>query len=376
MESLHPENLRKVIKDENENKSDKNRWLKMGAKIAPAVVNFPISQLLQKNGCVLLKGPGKVSELRVVPNHPDLVIILTLPRKSIYDFPLGNVFEGTEEVITALTVLIEGVVLKNLGIPTHLVAYGKGIDQYLPEPLRNNAKLQKCVFVARKLPVSNWEYIYRFCHTGSAVKSLNETGKVYGHTVEKNIKEGKGYKRAPLDTPTTKAETGHDKPLTRAEVTKRKKHNKFGRWIAVNIYDYFIEKGIIAADLKLELSKEIERLIYMLDKFGPDEARFWDLEDWELAIKGGRMPKSMDKEILRIWGKGVPTPFIGGDKKPIIGLNKLDPDNEDHIVFVQGISVPPEVIQETIKAYFELFRRANNGKPLEDFQREVMGIAV
>lgn len=107
----------------------------MGAKIPLAVVKFPLTALLEKYGCKLFKDPGKVSEMRKLPGHPDLLMIVTLPRKSIFDFVLNGIFDGTDEVITAMTVLVQDIVLKEIGIPTHLVAYGAGIDRYLPPPV-------------------------------------------------------------------------------------------------------------------------------------------------------------------------------------------------------------------------------------------------
>lgn len=352
----------------------------MSARIPPAVAKFPITALLEKHDCKLFKDPGKVSEIRTVPGHPGLLMIVTLPRKSIFDFVLNGLFPKTNEVITAMTILIQGMVLKELGIPTHLVAYGKSIDQYLPFALRNNAKLQKCALIVRKFEaneVDGWEWIWRFRHTGSAVKSLLRTGTVYGHTVRVDIKEGEAYD-FPLDTPTTKEESGHDKPLSREEIVgKHKKHIEFTRRIALAIRDYFEERGIIVADLKLECSILIAGIIYMLDKFGPDEARFWDAVECLEAISAGRVPKSMDKEILRQWGKKVKTPFLQDDEDIlIIGLGDLDPNDENHIRFVHGIPVPAEVIEATVNAYFEIFQRAYNGKTLKDFQREVMGIAL
>lgn len=348
----------------------------MLAKIPPEVARFGLTILLKKYGCELFKDPGKVSEMRIIPNYPDLLMIVTLPRKSIFEFVLNGLFRKTNEVITAMTVLIQGTVLKELGISTHLVAYGKGIDQYLPPKLQNNAKLQKCALIVKKHIVEDVEWIWRFNHTGSAVKSLKETGMVYGHPVCADIKEGEEYDH-PLDTPTTKEEEGHDMPISRELVVEKyRKHTEFTQKIAIAIRDYFKERGIIVADLKLECSIGLIGTIFLLDKFGPDEARFWDRDDWVKAMAEGRVPKSMDKEILRILGKSIETPFVGTDKSPIVGINKLDPKNPDHIAFVHKQRIPQEVVEATVNAYLEIFRRAYDGKSLEDFQREIMKIAV
>lgn len=347
----------------------------MGAKIPPEVSRFGLTIALEKHGCKLFAEPGKVSEVRIIPDHPDLLMIVTLPRKSTYDFVHNGIFGKTDEIITAMTVLIQGVVLKNLGIPTDLVAFGKDIDKYLPPKLQNNIKLQKCAIIVTKYDKESTEFIWRFNHTGSAVKSLKSTGKVYGHTVRPDIKEGEEYDE-PLDTPTTKAEEGHDMPIDRTDAEKLIRHTEYTRAIAVAIRNFFKERGIDVADLKLECSKITADVIYMLDKFGPDEARFWDSLERLEAVKNDRVPKSMDKEIVRAWSKGIPTPFKDDKQSQIVGLNNLDPENAEHVKFVHKQKVPQEVIDATVAAYFEIFRRAYDGKDLKDFQRDVMGIAV
>lgn len=349
----------------------------MSAKIPPSVAQFPLTILLEKHGCKLFAEPGKVSELREVPGHPDLLIMLNLPRKSIFEFNLAGFFENTEEVITAMTILVQDIILKEKGIPTDLVAYGKGIDKYLPLPLRNNKKLQKCALIVRKLDKLNKELIFRYEHAGSATKSLIETGKVFGYIVRSNIKVGESYDK-PLFTPSSKAEKGHDVYLMCYEIASQidARHIKRGWEIADAIHDYFEERGIDIGDLKLELSKVVNGIIYMLDKFGPDEARFWDHLERLRAILKNREPQSMDKDNLRKWGKTVITPFYDKEGKQIIGINKLDPENSEHVAFVHSLKVPKEVNDATCAAYLEIFLIGNNGNPLEHFQRNVMGIAV
>ncbi len=347
----------------------------MGAHIPPGVSRFGISLLLEKHGCVLAAEPGKVSELRVVPGHPELLIMVNLPRKSIYEFNINGIFEKTDEVITAMTVLVQDIILKEKGIPTDLVAYGKGIDKYLPLPLQNNTKLQKCAIIIRKLEKEPYEFIRRYCHAGSADISLEETGKVFGNDVNPKIKVGECYETA-LTTPSTKAEQGHDVYLQRDEIAKQidERHMKRAEEIGEAIHNYFLPRGIRVGDLKLELSRIIDGIIYMLDKFGPDEARFWDEAERLLAIAEGREPLSMDKDKLRKEGKNVITPFYK-EGKQIIGINNLDPENPEHIAFVHSLKVPQEVNDATCAAYLKIFQISNNGNPLEDFQRNVMGIA-
>ncbi len=345
------------------------------AKIPEAILETELTKTLRNAGVKRFKPPGKVSELWKIPKYGDALLMLNQPRKSIFDFVLNGFFSGTEEVITAMTVLIYNDVLQGI-IDTHLMAWGYGIDGFLPESLRENPELQKRALIIKKYEVEKVELIWRFNHTGSAIKSLEETGTVYGYPVRADVKEGERYEK-PLFTPTTKEENGHDKPISREEAAEKYgKYKIFSGKVAKEVRGYFYKHGIIAADLKEECSKLTGDVIFLLDKIGPDELRAWDKKDWRQAIKEGRTPKSMDKEILRQWGKKIKTPFTDKKGEPIVGINNLDPKNPRHRAFVHRQKVPQEVVGATIVAYREIFRRLNNSRPLEDFQREEMGIAV
>ncbi len=74
----------------------------------------------------------------------------------------------------------------------------------------------------------------------------------------------------------------------------------------------------------------------------------------------------MDKQHVRNWGKKITTPFIDASGKPIVGIDKLNPANEEHVAFVSSLTVDPEVIRETTRLYrFCLFRLFDTH--LEDF---------
>lgn len=343
------------------------------AKIPVQVAESELTLLLQRVGLERFKRSGKVSEIWNLPGYPDKLLILTTDRKSIFDFVLNCLAPRTGEVITAMTVLFYTRVLKNF--ETHLVAWGAGIDRYLPEELRNNTELQKRALVVDKYEVEQIELIWRFNLTGSGLKNYKKTGTVYGHPVPLNLKDGDELPE-PLFTPTTKEDDEHDKPISPEDVAREhgKEYEQVSGEIAKQAHEYCLDRRIIMADLKQELSKKPR--IVLLDKMGGDEARFWDEDEWKQALKENRTPESYDKQILRNWGKGVPTPFQDEDEAPIIGLDNLDPNDGNHVIFVHNVVVPSEVIKETIERYFEIFRRLNDGKSLEDFQRDVMGIAA
>lgn len=344
----------------------------MGAKIPSGIIESELTALLTKNGLSRIKDPGKVGELRAIPGHPDKLLMLTTDRLSIFDFVLNCLVEKKGEVITAMTVLVFKKILKNY--KTHLVAYGSGIDRYLPKKLRNNPELQKRALIVHKLEMAPIECIARRHITGSAWEEyLKNNGIVYDYALPPGLHDGS---KLPFTmfTPTTKAVDGHDEPISR-QIVRKEFGDKFEletQMINRDLYKYFAERHIILPDAKLEFSREL----ILADKFGPDECRLWDENEWMEAAAQGKAPQGYDKQPVREWGKKIKTLFKNEKREQIVGINKLDPKNEDHVAFVHSIPIPAEVIRETALRYQEIFRRLNDGKPLEDFQQEVMGIAV
>jgi phosphoribosylaminoimidazole-succinocarboxamide synthase len=122
----------------------------------------------------------------------------------------------------------------------------------------------------------------------------------------------------PLFTPTTKADTGHDMPMTIEEMGK-----ELGTIIAntikeksLAIYNYArkqaIDKGIIIADTKFEFGLEGDKLIIIDEMLTPDSSRFWNAK----LYKPGQSQPSYDKQPVRDWltrsgwNKEPPAPML------------------------------------------------------------------
>ena len=148
----------------------------------------------------------------------------------------------------------------------------------------------------------------------------------------------------PLFTPTTKADIGHDLPLSKAEL-----HNMVGETLAKEIeekslalYDfaekYARERGIIIADTKVELGMIDGELAVVDELFTPDSSRFWDIEIYQ----AGQPQPSFDKQIVRDhlaesgWDKEPPAPML-----------------------------PLEVIDKTARKYIEVYSRLTGKELLE-----------
>ncbi len=330
----------------------------MGAKIPEKVRETELSNLLSERG-LERANQGKVRDIYHVPERSDLLMLVVTDRLSIFDFVLNCLVLSKGEVLNAITIFW---ILK-LNLRHNMLAHGFRIDQYLPLVLSEDVELQKRAVIIEDCKVWPVEFVYRYCLTGSAFRQYKENGNVYGYELPTGLCDGAEIPDGPIFTPTSKSETGHDLPLNPEDVEKD--------WLTENMLDiykralaYARDKGIIIADTKLERADSL-----LVDEiFTPDSSRFWDLSEWYQATANNRAPNGYDKEPVRQWGMTVETPWGRG-------INKLDPENEDHINFVHSVEVPEKVISATTDRYLEIFWRLT-GMDLEDFQKDVMGIHI
>jgi phosphoribosylaminoimidazole-succinocarboxamide synthase len=164
------------------------------------------------------------------------------------------------------------------------------------------------------LPV---ECIVRGYISGSGWKEYNKTGTICGMKLPDGLKESDRLSE-PIFTPSTKAETGHDRNISFTEI-----QSLIGVEISQQIRDYSIQiylkaaqyalsKGIIIADTKMEFGLIDDQMILIDELFTPDSSRFWPLD---LYHPGSGQP-SFDKQFLRDylllikWDNNTPPPQL------------------------------------------------------------------
>jgi phosphoribosylaminoimidazole-succinocarboxamide synthase len=189
----------------------------------------------------------------------------------------------------------------------------------------------------KRLPV---ECVVRGYLAGSAWAEYQKSGTAFGIPLPKNMLESQELP-APLFTPTTKADSGHDMPMTVEEMGAL-----IGIELANNIkekslaiYNFArkqaITKGIIIADTKFEFGMEGDKLIVIDEMLTPDSSRFWDAK----SFKPGQSQPSYDKQPVRDWLTNS-------------GWNKEPP----------APMLPPEVIESTTRIYLTAFERLTGKK--------------
>ncbi len=107
----------------------------------------------------------------------------------------------------------------------------------------------------------------------------------------------------PMFTPSTKAEEGHDLPLTEddaIDLVGADLHEQLKR-VSIEIYgrarQHASERGMILVDTKFEFGFVDGNLTLIDEVLTPDSSRFWDAEDWQ----PGAFPPAYDKQHLREW---------------------------------------------------------------------------
>ena len=211
------------------------------------------------------------------------------------------------------------------------------LDSYVPEGnrfpyppfLRGRSMIAKKV---KRIPV---ECVVRGYIAGSAWEEYKKSGTVAGKPASAGLLESQELEK-PVFTPTTKAESGHDEPITMAQIIKliglRTAQEMEEKSLAVYTYarEYARGKGIIIADTKFEFGIDNGRLTLIDEMLTPDSSRLWDVERY----RAGQPQESYDKQPVRDWLTAR-------------GWNKTPPAPE----------LPPDVIEATTRRYVQAYEK-------------------
>jgi phosphoribosylaminoimidazole-succinocarboxamide synthase len=193
---------------------------------------------------------------------------------------------------------------------------------------------------AKMIPI---ECIVRGYLVGSAWAEYQSSGTLYGMSLPSGMEECQQLPQ-PAFTPTTKAESGHDLPLTGDELKSLVGDDvaRELRDVSLSIYrfaqEYAQTRGIIIADTKLEFGFIDGELSLVDELLTPDSSRFWDVASFGV----GHPQLSFDKQPVRDWLVGY-----GWDKEP------------------PAPPLPPRIIEETSQRYREAYHRLT-GENLRD----------
>jgi len=156
--------------------------------------------------------------------------------------------------------------------------------------------------IVRKADPIPVECIVRGYLFGSAWAEYQATGARGNIDLPLGMKEGQELPQ-PLFTPTTKSDTGHDRPLDDEAIEALSVRNLMKRLqeTSLLIYryaqDYANTRGIVIADTKFEFGLANGALILIDELLTPDSSRFWDASQYEV----GHSQLCLDKQPVRDW---------------------------------------------------------------------------
>ena len=200
----------------------------------------------------------------------------------------------------------------------------------------------RAMLVRRTTPLPI-ECVARGYLSGSGWKDYVATGAVCGHALPAGLRESDRLP-APLFTPATKADSGHDINISEADAAALVGDELLARIKAITMALYAhgtahaAACGILLADTKFEFGLTDGGELLLIDEaMTPDSSRYWPADQY---APGGPQP-SFDKQYVR-------------DYLESIRWNKQPPVP----------SLPDEVVRRTRAKYLDAFERLT-GRPLE-----------
>ncbi len=273
----------------------------------------------------------KSGKVREIYDLGDRLLIVATDRVSAFDSIMPNGIPDKGKILTQIS-LFWFDFTKNI-IENHLLT--ADVSRYPENLKKQGALLEKRSMIGKKAKVIPVECVVRGYLSGSGWSEYQKTGSICGVKLPSGLKESDKLP-APIFTPTTKAESGHDLPITEREVVDLVGADtaKFVKEKTIAIYkaaaDYADKKGIIIADTKFEFGFYDNHIILIDEILTPDSSRFWPKDTY----KPGGAQFSFDKQFVRDY-----LVSIKWDKEP------------------PAPKLPEEVVKKTRDKYMEAFRR-------------------
>jgi phosphoribosylaminoimidazole-succinocarboxamide synthase len=277
---------------------------------------------------------GKVREIFDLGNR---LLFVATDRISAFDCVMPNGIPRKGEVLTQLSFFWFDLLAK---VTANHLAGGAG-DPLPPELARFSEALARRSMIVKKARPLAIECVVRGYLAGSGWKDYQKTGCVCGIKLPTGLQNSCRLP-APVFTPATKAESGHDENISFEEACRIVGADvaEKARDLTLKTYccaaDYALKRGIIIADTKFEFGLHEGKLILIDEVLTPDSSRFWPADQYE----PGRNQPSFDKQFVR-------------DYLETLSWNKQPP----------APALPAEVIAKTTEKYLEAYQRLT-GKAL------------
>ena len=279
----------------------------------------------------------KSGKVREVFDLGESLLFVATDRISAFDCVMPNGIPRKGEVLTQISHFWFDQTAHL--VPNHRLL---GASDPLPEALRPYAAdLNRRSMIVRKAAPLPIECVVRGYLAGSGWSEYRRSRSVCGIALPDGLQESSELP-APIFTPATKAETGHDENISyeQASALVGEALAAQVRDTSIRLYqfarDYARKRGIIIADTKFEFGLWEGKLLLIDEVLTPDSSRFWPSD---LYRPGGAQP-SFDKQFVRDYLSG-----LTWDKTP------------------PAPALPAEIVSKTQAKYFEAYEKLT-GKPL------------
>ena len=271
------------------------------------------------------KRSGKVRDLYDLGNR--LVMVAT-DRISAYDVVMPNGIPDKGRVLTQIS-LFWFDKLRDI-TPNHVISSAL---QDLPPEFRSE-ELDGRFILCKNCKVVPIECVVRGYLAGSGWQEYQKSQSVCGIVLPAGLKQASKLP-APIFTPATKAESGHDENISQeqaaesvgADLAAELRERSIELYVAAA--EYAAERGVIIADTKFEWGiDESGELILIDEVLTPDSSRFWPADSY----KPGKSQASFDKQFVRDY------------------LDKIEFDRRP-----PAPVLPTDIVQKTREKYVEAY---------------------
>jgi phosphoribosylaminoimidazole-succinocarboxamide synthase len=264
---------------------------------------------------------GKVRDIYAFPEDPSVLLIVATDRISAFDYVLASGIPDKGKVLTQLSAFWFGETSDI--VSNHMRS--TRVDEFPAAARAHHNVLKGRSMLVRKTEPFAIECVARGYLSGSGWKEYQQAGSVCGIKLPAGLRESDRLSQ-PIFTPTTKAATGHDLPLTEEDAVAMVGRETFEklRDMTLRLYSrgaaHAEHRGIIVADTKFEFGRVLDgpdkgEILLIDEALTPDSSRFWPRDIYN---PGGPQP-SFDKQFVRDylesirWNKQPPVPSLPED---------------------------------------------------------------
>ncbi|MDA0773338.1 MAG: phosphoribosylaminoimidazolesuccinocarboxamide synthase [Bacteroidetes bacterium] len=297
---------------------------------------------------------GKVREVYRLEN--DVLIMIASDRLSAFDvvMPKGIPFKG--QILNQIaTHMLEAT--KDI-VPNWLIAS--------PDPN---------VSVGSACTPFKVEMVIRGYLSGHAAREYKSGKRILcGVPMPEGMRENDPFP-APIITPATKAESGHDEDISREEIIKQGivaeadylQLEKYTRALFKKGTEMAANQGLILVDTKYEFGKDAAGNIVLIDEIHtPDSSRYFYQDGYQDRQEKGEPQKQLSKEFVRQWLISNGFQGLEGQSVPFMSDAYIETVSQRYIELYEQITgktfepAPVTDIQNRIRANVLSYLEANS----------------